>query len=306
MSFFITLTCVAVMLCYAVPGYLFIKSKKVSPDAIPAFANVLMYLCSPCLTVYSFSQVTYTSSLLKDMIILFSASMLLQILILLFFYLMFRKKTDNIKYRICIIATTLGNCSFIGVPLLEAVMPDYPEALIMSVAYFLGMNLLGWTVVSAIITNDKKYISLKKALINPAFLSLLIALPLFFTNTKLPAEIASMITLLGRMSTPMCMLIMGMRLATVELKSLFTDKLQYAAVFVKQIIMPLLGLLLISLFPVSTDLKRTMFILCATPVASVVLNFAEMLGEGQKTAANLVLLGTLSSLLTIPLLMLIY
>ena len=176
----------------------------------------------------------------------------------------------------------------------------------MSVVYFLGMNLLGWTVVSAIITNDKKYISLKKAFLNPAFLSLIVALPLFFTNTRLPSEINTMVTLLGKMSTPMCMLIMGMRLATVELKSLFTDRLQYAAVFVKQIIMPLLGLLLISLFPVSTDMKRTMFILCATPVASVVLNFAEMLGEGQKTAANLVLLGTLSSLITIPLMMLIY
>lgn len=306
MSFFITLTSVAVMLFYAVPGYLFIKSKRVNPDAIPAFANVLMYLCSPCLAIYSFTHVEYTASLLKDIIILFFTSLILQIFILVFFFLIFRKKTDDIKYRVCIIATTLGNCSFMGVPLLEAVMPDYREALIMSVVYFLGMNLLGWTVVSAIITNDKKYISLKKAFLNPAFLSLIVALPLFFTNTRLPSEINTMVTLLGKMSTPMCMLIMGMRLATVELKSLFTDRLQYAAVFVKQIIMPLLGLLLISLFPVSTDMKRTMFILCATPVASVVLNFAEMLGEGQKTAANLVLLGTLSSLITIPLMMLIY
>ena len=43
-----------------------------------------------------------------------------------------------------------------------------------------------------------------------------------------------------------------------------------------------------------------MVILCATPVASVVLNFAEMLGEGQENAANLVLLGTSLSVVSIP------
>jgi predicted permease len=36
-----------------------------------------------------------------------------------------------------------------------------------------------------------------------------------------------------------------------------------------------------------------------------VLNFAEMLGEGQETAANLVLLSTLFSALTIPVMVLI-
>jgi len=45
--------------------------------------------------------------------------------------------------------------------------------------------------------------------------------------------------------------------------------------------------------------------LAATPVASITLNFAEMLGKGQKTAANLVLLGTILSLLTLPLMALI-
>lgn len=306
MSFFITLTSVAIMLCYAIPGFIFVKSKKVSPDAIPAFANVLMYLCSPCLTIYSFTKADFTYSLVKDIIILFVCSIIVQIAILAFFYILLRKKIENVKYRIYIIATTLGNCAFMGVPLLEAVMPDYSEAIIMSVVFYVGMNLIGWTLASAIITNDMKYVSVKKALFNPVILSLLIAIPLFVTHTKLPLQVNGIITLVGRMSTPMCMLIMGMRLATVELKSLFTDVFQYATVFIKQIIMPFIGLGLICLFPVSSDLKRTMFILCATPIASVVLNFAEMLGTGQKVAANLVLLGTLLSVITIPLMMLIY
>ena len=64
--------------------------------------------------------------------------------------------------------------------------------------------------------------------------------------------------------------------------------------------MPLLVFLVTLVLPLDTVTKQTMFILAATPVASVVLNFAEMLGEGQETAANVVLLGTLLSILTIP------
>ena len=200
----------------------------------------------------------------------------------------------------------MGNCGFMGVPLLEAVMPEHPEALAMSTAYCVGMNLIGWTIASAIISNDVKYMKVHKALLNPAVLSLIVAIPLFVTETKLPSQLNNMVTLLGKMSLPMCMLIMGMRLATMELKNLFNDKMQYFIIFVKQIVMPVIALLVFMALPVAPYLKRTMFILSASPVASVVLNFSEMIGEGQKTAANLVLLGTLSSVITIPLLMLIF
>ena len=304
-SFFITLTAVAIMLFYAIPGYILIKRKQIDQKAIPAFANVLMYVCQPCLTIYSVSKVAYSISIVKDIAVVLIFSIILQLMMLLLFYMVFKKKKSDVKYRVCTIATTLGNCAFMGVPLLEAIMPDNPEAIVMSTSFCVGMNLIGWTVASAIITDNKKYMSIKKAIFNPAVLSLIVAIPLFITGTNLPNQLNDMVTILGKMSTPMCMLIMGMRLATVELKSIFTDKLQYLIVIIKQILMPLIAILLFKLLPVDDYLIKTMFILCATPIASVVLNFAEMLGEGQKTAANLVLLGTLSSILTIPIMMLI-
>ena len=72
------------------------------------------------------------------------------------------EKQDDIKYRITTVATTLSNCSFLGVPLLEAIFPNSPNVAAYSMMYFLSMSLLGWTLVSAIITRDKKYISVKK------------------------------------------------------------------------------------------------------------------------------------------------
>jgi predicted permease len=55
---------------------------------------------------------------------------------------------------------------------------------------------------------------------------------------------------------------------------------------------------------IDINLRRALFITCATPAASIVLNFSEIVGEGQKEAANLVLLSTISSIVTLPIIML--
>lgn len=301
-----TLITVAIMLAFAVPGFITVKAKMIKSESIPAFATILMYVCQPCLTIYSFNIATFTMPLFTQAMIFFGISFGLQALMLGIFYLVFRKKgKEDVRYRIYSVACAFGNCGFMGVPLLQSVLPDHPEAVLLSTFFLLGMNLLGWTVASAIITNDKKFVSIKKAVLNPAIIALVVALPLFFTKTKLPAQLGDMVALLGKMTTPLCMLIMGMRLATCKPKTLFCTPMQYAVVGIKQIVMPLIGLAIVWFLPLDLYVRQTMFILCATPVASVVLNFSEMLGQGQETAANVVLLGTALSIATIPLLALL-
>lgn len=304
-TFLITLSAVAVMLCYAVPGFLLVKTKHIKEEAIPAFAKILMYVCAPCLTIYTIADTPFSKKILIDSGVVFVVSLGIQIFLLLFFRFIFRNHNDDVKYRVCTIATGMGNCGFMGVPLLEAIMPEHPEAVLMSTVFCLGMNFIGWTLASYIISNDKSYMRIQNALLNPSTLSLVIAIPLFLTGFKLPDLVHNMVTLLGKMSAPMCMLIMGMRLATMDLKEVFKDKMIYGILGIKQLGMPLLALGIMTLLPVDDYLVKTMFILSAAPVASVVLNFAEMIGQGQKRAANLVLLGTMLSIVTIPLLMLI-
>lgn len=303
--FLITLTTVGIMLAYAIPGFVTVKTGIIKPQAISAFAVILMYVCQPCLTIYSLTRVEYSRDVFVRMMIFLALTFVLQAVVLGVYYLIFRKKQDNVAVRISNVAVAFGNVGFLGVPLLESIFPDNPEVLVYSTAFLIGMNLLGWTFASAIITRDKKYVSIKKAIFNPATVGLIIGLPLFFTGVKMPAQLDAMITLLGKMTTPLCMLIMGMRLAVNSPRSVFCRPMQYVVVIFKQVVFGLIALLLVWFLPLPTYFKETMFILACAPVASVVLNFAEMLGEGQETAANLVLLGTMSSIITIPMMTLI-
>ena len=307
-----TLIMVGIMLAYAVPGYIIIKAKAVKSDHIASFSKLLMYVCQPALTLYSFNKADFSKQLGINLLIFLGIITLVQLLFIGVFYLIFIKKMQDVRYRVTTVATTLSNCSFLGVPLLEAIFPNSPNVAVYSMMYFLSMSLLGWTLVSAIITRDKKYISVKKILINSATLSIVISLPFFFTgfkigfeNGELLGQIGNMIDILGKMTTPLCMLVLGMRLATVKVKNLFNNWQQYLAVFVNQVIVPLFTLGILMLFKVDTELRWCMFIMCACPVAAVVQNYAEILGEGQDVAANMVLLGTLSSIVTLPLMALL-
>ena len=181
----------------------------------------------------------------------------------------------------------------------------HPEVAMFSALYSLVMNTMSWTVASTIITRDRKYISPKKIFLNPNTIAAVIAIVLMCVSFVLPERIFSMVATLGTFSTPLCMFILGMRLALVDLKELFGNWKQYAVALVKNVGFALFAFAALYFIPVEGYLKQALFIICCCPVANMVLSFSEMLGKGQKTAANVVLLSTILSLATLPLLCLL-
>lgn len=300
MLFLTALGSVSTMLLYAMPGFLLVKTKLVKSDSISAFARLLMCVSSPCLVFSSITKNPFSRELALQMLFAFVIILSLLLIGIFGFYFIFRKKRDDVRYRIYTLATTLANGAFMGVPILIALLPEYPQAVAFSAMFSLGLNIIGWSVGSYIISGDKKYVSIKKILLNPATIALVVAIPFFVFGIQLPALLDDMVSLLAKMSTPLCMLIVGMRLATASLKGVFLKPMQYLIVGIKQILFPLIVLLLLLPLPLDIGLKKSIYIIFACPVASVVLSFSEMIGKGQKDAANLVLLGTLLSAVTIP------
>lgn len=306
MIFQVAFIAVLVLLLAAVPGYIMIKKKMVSEDCIPGFSKVMIYFCQPCLAIYTFASATYTPEKLLDLGIFTLISIAINAIMLGGVFLLMRKKHKDAAYRIMTVATTFANCAFFGIPVIEAVMRESASGLIIyTTVYAVIMNVMGWTVGSAIISGNAKYIAPKKIFLNPAMIGAVIAFLLFVLQIPIQADLQNMITIAGKMCTPLSMIIMGMRLATVDLKTIFCDLRIYLTIAVKQIVMPLVGFIMVLFLPISYEIKAAFFIICACPVASIVLNFSEMLGEGQKEAASSVLLGTMLSIVTMPLMMLL-
>lgn len=305
MSFSVTLITVATMLLYAIPGYLLVKGRLLPKESISSFATLLLYACAPFQTIYALQQLDFSIYMLKYLILTLVLGLVLMGGTLGIVYFVLRKRQQDVRFRICTVSAAMGNCAFMGIPLLEALLPDYPQAVGFASMFFMAMNILMWTLVSFIITRDHRYISLKKVFINPSVIAMGVALVLFFGRIRLTGQISNLVNTLNKMSTVVCMLILGMRLALVPIKPMFTSGVQYVAIALKLFVFPLAALAICSLLPVEREFAMGIYIICCAPTGNMVLSFAELLGEGQDTAANVVLLSTLLSMLTIPLMLLI-
>ncbi|MBQ6374718.1 MAG: AEC family transporter [Clostridia bacterium] len=305
MSLSVTFATVVTMLLYCIPGYLLVKGRLLSAKDAPSFAVYLLYVSTPCLIIDSMQQITYTPYIARYMLISLVVSVVMMAGGMGALYLVLRRKQAEVPYRICVCGAAMGNVGFMGLPLLRALLPDYPQMLTFTSMFILTLNVLMWSMSSWIMTRDKRYISLRKALVNPAAISVMLGLILFLARFRLPDRLLDMVSLMSRMCTPISMLVLGMRLASAPIKPIFTNRLQYATVALKLVVLPLIMLALCRLFPLERDFIRGVFILSCVPAGNTVLSFSELLGEGQDVAANVVLLSTMLSMLTIPAMLLL-
>ena len=296
---------VAVMLLCAVPGFLMIKSRLIKSEAISAFAKLLLYVCQPCLVISALTGVKYSGKTAVDLLIVFAIVLVSELLMTGILILIFRNRYEEARFRIYTVASCMGNVGFMGVPVIKALLPNDPEAVAFTAAASLALNVYGWTIASAVISGDKKYISLKKIVLNPATIAIAVALPLFFTNTAIPGAPGELVDLIGKFATPLCMIVMGARLACSKFSDVFLRPGNYLTVALKQIAYPLIVLLILKLLPLEQSMKCAVYVIACCPIASMVLNFSELIGKGREEAAGVLLLGTALSCLTLPLMILL-
>lgn len=292
-----------VALC--LPGFFLTKANVLKEEHIKGFAVFLLYVCSPALSIYSFQQAEYNMEILINIGILLLVTTFMQVLIMGIGFLINIKtyKIDGAS-RVATVAAAFGNVGFFGVPILQALLPDHPEAMVYSAVMSVMMNLIGWTLGMFMMSGDRKHVSVKNFLINPTTLCLLIALPLFFTNTSLPKPVMNFVEFFSKMSTPTAMTVLGMRLAFVKFRDLM-DYRQVVAIFLKLIALPLITFGIMYALPVDETLKISTYILSCMPPAAITLNFAELSNTSPKTAANIVVVGSLLVAITLPVLLLI-
>jgi predicted permease len=305
--FLIALENVIITLLFILPGYLLCKVKKAMAEHLSTMSAVLVYVCSPCMIINSFLQMEFNVVDLKNMGLFFIVTFVLQAAFMGILFAIFHKKYAESKYRILTIGSVMGNVGFFGLPVVKAMLPNNPEVACYSAVYVVSMNVLVFTVGVFCLTRDKKFMSVKSAILNPSTLSFVVAIPLYIfgVNKYLPEILTNAVELLGKMTTPMCMFILGIRLATVPIKKLFTRAFMYIICIGKLLVFPLFCYFAVYFIPFDYSFKASILILSSAPCASVILNLAEMHHAEEEMAANCVLVSTLFCFMTIPLLALI-
>lgn len=306
-SFQIALINVLITLFYIVPGFIVRKLGKASPDHLSTLSGVLVYIGNPFLCVSAFMSLDFSVEMTLNMLWFFLITLVLQSLFMLLLFLLLHKRMGESKYRVMTIGSVVGNVGFFGIPILRALFPANPELACYSTVFTLSMNILIFTVGVFCLTGDKKYMSIKSAIFNPTVFSILIAFPVYLFGLKnyFPDVLTNAISTVGAMTTPLCMFILGIRLASAPLRRIFSHPIVYATAALKLLVFPLFCYALIYFLPFSEVFKAGVLILSGMPCAAVLLSMAEIHKSETEMAANCQLVSTLLCFLTIPVLTLL-
>ena len=295
---------VAMLLVYMALGYVLCKSKKAVPAHAKSMSGLLIYVLSPAMLINAFLQIDFSYNNMILIIKYFFVTLILQGVFLGILYMIFHKKYEDAKYRILSVGSVLGNVGFFGMPVIHGIFPNEPIVLCYSSINVMSMNLLVFTMGVFLITNDKKYMSIKSALLNPTSLSIFAALIICFINISFPAVISDAIGLMAKMVTPMCMFILGIRLATERLRDVFGRSFVYLTCLFKLTLFPLFAYLCVRWLPFIDDVaKTTVVVLAAAPAGAIIESLAEFHECEQGLSANVVLLTTICSIVTMPILL---
>ena len=307
------------LLVLAVPGFIFAKAKMLPESSSETISSIVLYGCQPILLITSFQSCAFESEIALNMLYAAVIGFAVHLAMIAIVKFVFAKWVENDKVQIVKYLSVFSNCGFMGLPFLQSLFTDaavHSELVIYCAVILAVFNLLNWTFGVYILTGDKKEISVKKVLLNPVTISVIVSVVLFFILQKPLIEFTSEGTLgykivsrlmksldfLANMVTPLSMFVIGIRLANMRFKQLFTDKWIYIAAAMKLVGMSFVTIFIVTWLPIAPSIKYTAFFLFSMPSATSAAMMTVRFGKDGDFASVGVLFSTICSVVTIPLL----
>ena len=122
----------------------------------------------------------------------------------------------------------------------------------------------------------------------------------FLSGMRLPSMVDSAVNFLGDLNTPLAMVVIGGQMASTDLGRTFRRPDLYASSILKLIVIPLITALLLLPFRLPALVYCSMVILAGTPTAGTSGILAQQYNRDVGSAAQLVTLSTLLSVITLP------
>ena len=302
---------VCILFLLILVGFTLFKTKLINHKGMKQLIDILFYAVTPCVVINAFQSVQFSlqSALELGIAVIFTV---VSIGIGYIFCLIFFRKAEGRRRSVLWYATIYSNCAFFSIPLTQAVLGEKGVFLVsIYVAIFM---VFIWTAGLKLFTTEQK-VSLKKAVINPGTIGILIGLPLFLLSAKMPElqlpEILSMpIEMLSNLNTPLAMIVTGGYLAMSSLKPQKGDGQMWLSILLRMIVIPAasFGLFLVifkitGMMDTSREALVALMIPAAAPAAANTIMFAGKYDGDTHLATRSVLMGTLVSIISMPLIL---
>ena len=286
-------------------GYVIVKAGILKGDDSKVLSKILLYLVIPCVIINAF-QVDYTSEKVQGLLVAFKASVLLQVVLLAIVWIVGRFIGLNEVEKASIYYSNAGN---LIIPLVTFVLGK--EWVLYGCAFLSVQTVFIWSHGKYVLSRESK-IDWKKILLNINMIAVAVGVFLFFTKIHLPGLVNQTLSSVGNMVGPASMMVTGMLIAEMSLKDIFTNRRVYFVTFLRLIAVPAAALLLLKISglvngsPDGKKLLLIVFLAVLTPSASTVTQMCQVYGNDSKYASAVNVMTTLLSIVTMPLMVLVF
>ena len=338
---------VAILFIMMLPGVILKKSNMISDGFGKGLSNLVLYIAQPSLVFLAYVR-PYDKEIMINSIYVFIFSIIAHTIFSVVALSVFKKAPDA-KARMLKFVTIFANAAFLGIPLIDAVLEEtYPGSTMYASIYNITFNLFLWSLGVNICTagrdinndgvddykevrslkrieNDDEVVvngsgSILKAIIHPVTIAAAIGLLFFVIPTEkitLAPALQTVVdlsyeslTMLKNLVAPLSMVVIGIRLADMSFKGVFSDKLMYVFLTLRHIALPLVMIGVIKAvelvgIDIHPAVSMVIVILASTPAATSATMFAEKFNCDSMYVSRLVAISTIISIATIPLMMLL-
>ena len=291
---------ILIMFIVLLIGVLCYKRGLITKNGVKQLSVVELNIVNPALIFMSY-QKDYDSKMTHNLLWAFVLSIIsFAIAIALSYILIPQKRRDHVVERFCMV---YSNCGFIGIPLINGIYGS--EGVLYLTAYVTMFNLLIWTHGLMSMKGQKDFSSVLKAFRSLAVIAVILGLPCYLLQIRLPSVPAQALQYVADMNMPLAMLIAGATVAQSDILAILKKPRNYLICFYKLLLVPLVAFVVIRLFGLPQTVIATLTVAAGCPVATTAIMFAVTLDKDAGKCSELFSMSTLLSALTLPLLMII-
>ena len=138
-------------------------------------------------------------------------------------------------------------------------------------AGIIAFNLLFFTLQISLFTRQKFH---PKIFLTPLNISTLALILMLIFHVHFPRPLQTVCSNIGGITTPMALIIVGVMLADGNLLQIVTEKRAYVISLIRNLICPLIMLVVMALLPLDPNLRMAVLIYVACPVANLTSVYA--------------------------------
>ena len=277
-------------------GYLLCRTKILHVKDRTVFSKAVINLFLPCNIINSFLTNT-GANVMKDFLVVLIISIAIQVFCSVLANVLYNRKPAEHK-PILQYATVCSNAGFLGNAVAEGVYGEL--GLLYGQIYLIPLRIVMWTAGISYFEGSTDFKSkIKKIITHPCIIAVFIGIILMLSGIQVPSAVSRTLTSLGRCSTPLIMLFLGMVLAEAGFKGIISKE-TLSFFLLRLILIPAVVLLACVLFKVDSFITGLSVLLAAMPAGSTTSVLAEQYNIDVAFASNIVICTTIGSILLLP------